>query len=382
MLWRVVKSIFGSKGRPPEAQASGEAVRTGSAFLRDPDIPSVLVCTHSYRGNGAAEMLLFLLRRLMLERKWQVHALSVDLAAEDREVLEGLGIGLVESADPDQYDFALANTLVSGLPLLKTLDRRLPCVLWAHEGEVLLWGCNWPVMDLKRTFAMAAHLVFQSAWQAERIFGSFISNLPDSRVSVIPNCLPSVPAAGQLPRPRNSGKKRVVFVGSVYGRKHPGDLAEAIVHLARQDVECIFVGDINQMDTLPERHRALLRDDSRFTLTGLVSREVATSYLASADALCLPSEDESQPLVLLEAAHFGVPIVISDLPVYRGTWVHGKNCLMHQVGDVQGLANCLGICLDGNAPRSEMPSEFDSSQERFLQRFGAIFDRLFTAGRQ
>lgn len=379
MLLRIVKSILGGQGNSP---ASGASYRADSTFVRDRDVPSVLIYTHSYRGNGAAEMLLFLVRRLMLDRGWQVHAVSTGLAIEDCQVLDRLGIGLVESVDPEQYDFALANTLVSGLSLVESLEGQLPCLLWAHEAEAFLWSCERPVTDLKRAFAMAGHIVFQSTWQAERIFGSFTSTLPIGRYSVIPNCLPSMPVAGQPPRPRIPGSKRIAFVGSVYQRKHPGDLAEAVQLLARQDVECIFVGDTDKLHSLTERHQLLLQNDPRLVLAGLVSRQVATDYLASADVLCLPSADESQPLVLLEAAHLGVPIIISDLPVYRGMWANGTNCMMHAVGDVQGLAECLRTCLEGQAPRPSVSRAIDLSQERFLESFDGIYSKLRAVRRQ
>lgn len=40
-----------------------------------------------------------------------------------------------------------------------------------------------------------------------------------------------------------------------------------------------------------------------------------------------PSYEENQGIVLLEAASFGLPLIIRDLPVYEGWLIHKENCL-------------------------------------------------------
>ena len=57
----------------------------------------------------------------------------------------------------------------------------------------------------------------------------------------------------------------------------------------------------------------------------------------SADAFCLPSGDESQPIAPLEAAALGVPVLLTDLEPYADTWKHGVNCLLNPPGDAQVL---------------------------------------------
>ena len=45
------------------------------------------------------------------------------------------------------------------------------------------------------------------------------------------------------------------------------------------------------------------------------------------DAFLFPSYEENQGIVLLEAASFGLPLIVRDLPVYSEWLVHGENCL-------------------------------------------------------
>jgi 1,2-diacylglycerol-3-alpha-glucose alpha-1,2-glucosyltransferase len=48
---------------------------------------------------------------------------------------------------------------------------------------------------------------------------------------------------------------------------------------------------------------------------------------ASFDAFLFPSFEENQGIVILEAACFGLPLIIRDLPAYTGWLVHEENCL-------------------------------------------------------
>jgi 1,2-diacylglycerol-3-alpha-glucose alpha-1,2-glucosyltransferase len=45
------------------------------------------------------------------------------------------------------------------------------------------------------------------------------------------------------------------------------------------------------------------------------------------DIFIFPSYEENQGMVILEAAAIGLPILVRDIPVYRGWLVDGENCL-------------------------------------------------------
>jgi glycosyltransferase involved in cell wall biosynthesis len=370
ILSRILKNLFSQNKAQPSLQmdSGGEP-----PFFRNEGIPSILVMTHSYQGNGAAVMLVFVLEWLVRVRGWQVQALSTELSDGDKKFLKRMGVGLVSAVNPEQYDFAICNTVVSGFAYVEQFGHHLPCLLWVHEGEIVLWNSRGALGDWKRIFSMSKHVVFQTRWQAERIFGSFTSGFMEDQYSVIPNCLPNIPKKSELEAIDGSEKKKIVFIGGVYDRKRPFDLMQAVLKIDRSDIECIFVGTT---DLLSSEMQAVLSRDSRFRVTGEVNRQAATAILATADVLSLPSGDESQPIVLLEAAALNVPIVISDLSVHRGIWTHGENCLVHPVGDVDCLAMHLTTCLAGNAPRPVLPKNADFSQHTFFDRFEMLFDRF------
>jgi glycosyltransferase-like protein len=72
------------------------------------------------------------------------------------------------------------------------------------------------------------------------------------------------------------------------------------------------------------------------------------AWYRAADALAFPSVKEGFGLAVLEAMSAGVPVVTSDLPVFREYLVPGRDALLVPVGDVDGLADALlAVLTDG-----------------------------------
>jgi glycosyltransferase involved in cell wall biosynthesis len=289
--------------------------------------------------------------------------------------LADLGLNLFEEPNPSDYDFAVVNTLVSA-GFLDHLAPKVPTILWIHEGESALWSTDAPSMAWRSTFEKPAKIIFQTIWQAESVFRSFLFRRNPDTVACVRNGMPALPE-GITPAPKERDKRRIVFIGGVYGRKRPGDLARAILALQRDDVECVYIGGTSNMDTLDSEDVQVLKSrPDKLIFLGEVERHVALSYLASADVFCLPSADESQPISPLEAAAFGVPSALSDLPPYSGIWKHGENCLLHPVRDSSLLQWNLRALLDDVAVRTKVVAGardllYQFGINRFFRRFDA-----------
>jgi glycosyltransferase involved in cell wall biosynthesis len=347
--------------------------KTLGAFNALPELMKVLIATHSYAGNGAAVMLLAVIEHWVKDLGWTVDAL-LGMDEEVPEQLVATGAAVFPTADPRNYDFALVNTIVAA-PHVDVLAPQLPTVLWVHEAETAVLTSNVSPLKWRQFFELPSKLVFQTRWQTESVFRSFLPDYYHAKVACVANGLPSIPL-DITPRERTPGKKRIVFAGGVYARKRPHDLIDAVVALQRDDIECVFVGTTSSLETIGPDYVAKLQQSTLFKLAGELDRRSTLAYIASADVFCLPSGDESQPIAPLEAAALGVPCLLSDLPPYAGTWRHGINCLMHPVGHSSLLRRNLLAALEDETIRKPMIESAKTlatqfSMGSFLQRFTA-----------
>jgi glycosyltransferase involved in cell wall biosynthesis len=286
----------------------------------------------------------------------------------------------------DGYDVALVNTLLDAFHA-EGLGRLLPVVLWIHEGRFGLINNPAPIRSLRRWFGSAQRIVFQSEYQSGSVFRSFVFDLPEERVVIVPNGLP------QQPKPAlpacSSLARRIICVGSINGRKRQGDLARAVLALVdRHDIECEFVGDAEHIDNLGAADVALMTGHPGLRLSGGLSSSETLTRVSAAEVLVLPSSDESQPLAPLEAAQLGVPVVLADLEVYRHLgWRNGENCLCYPLGDVAALAACLERVLADPALAARLAEggrRFAArfSVDDFFDRMTAVVEGLFAQDRQ
>jgi glycosyltransferase involved in cell wall biosynthesis len=97
---------------------------------------------------------------------------------------------------------------------------------------------------------------------------------------------------------------------------------------------------------LPELGLELGRD---VVEVGTVPEEDMASWYAAADVLAFPSVKEGFGLAVLEAMSAGLPVVTSDLPVFREYLVPDRDALLVPLGDVDGLAGALlSVLRDGD----------------------------------
>ena len=307
----------------------------------------VLVATHSFGYNGAARVLRQLLRHWSSGLHWEVHVLASEAQrAAAGPSLEDDGLKVLSDVDPcDRYDFLLINTLLDA-HRAERFKGRMPIVLWVHEGATIVHSWTGTPRELIRLFGLPDLLVFQTPWQPEFVFRSFLMGVSPERIRVIPCAVSGFDMKGAGAREQYQDRFHVVSVGSVYARKRPLDLAGAVLRLVGQvDVRATFIGDLAHAETtvLGSQFWSFSRQyPDRLKWVGALARAKLHDVVASADAGCFPSGDETFGIAALELATLGIPIVLADLPVYDFVgWRDGVNCLRYPVGDVEELARCL-----------------------------------------
>ncbi|MBO0818826.1 MAG: glycosyltransferase, partial [Actinobacteria bacterium] len=93
---------------------------------------------------------------------------------------------------------------------------------------------------------------------------------------------------------------------------------------------------------LPELGLEVGRD---IALLGTVADAELPSWFAAADVFAFPSTKEGWGLAVLEAMSAALPVVASDLPVFREYLASGEDALLVPVGDPAALAGALASVL-------------------------------------
>ncbi|HUB22795.1 MAG TPA: MSMEG_0565 family glycosyltransferase [Streptosporangiaceae bacterium] len=147
----------------------------------------------------------------------------------------------------------------------------------------------------------------------------------------------------------------ILSVGGIEPRKGSDTLVRAIAALkqaGRHPVHAV-VGGHSFQDYRAYRDRVLadlpslgLRLDDDVVLVGTVPDAELPAWYAAADMLAFPSTKEGWGLAVLEAMSAGLPVVTSDLPVFREFLSPGRDALMVPVDDPSALAAALAAILD------------------------------------
>jgi glycosyltransferase involved in cell wall biosynthesis len=156
-----------------------------------------------------------------------------------------------------------------------------------------------------------------------------------------------------------------LFMGRLKGDKGVLDLASAFGRLdpSFSSLYLVFVGP--DEDGLGDQILNLVsfgRNQVRFV--GHVNNP--EDYIAAADFLCLPSYREGFGLVTIEAAAVGIPTLASGIYGITDAIVDGVTGILHEPGDLAGIAEGLQTMAANPQTRISMG---DAAQKRALELF-------------
>jgi glycosyltransferase-like protein len=177
--------------------------------------------------------------------------------------------------------------------------------------------------------------------------------------TVVPNgvdparFVPMGPGHRERIRQRVGAGSRFVFlaVGGIEPRKGTTYLFQALARLRAELPEppmLVIVGGHSFQDYAEYRREALaslgplgLREGRDIVQLGTVDDAELVEWYGAADALAFPSIKEGWGLVVLEALAAGLPVVASDLPVFREYLRDGENALLPPAADAGALGRAL-----------------------------------------
>ncbi len=174
---------------------------------------------------------------------------------------------------------------------------------------------------------------------------------PADRLFFSPHCVDNdafAAASTAAAVSRDPGRRRILFVGKLIGRKHPADLLHAVAQLGGQPAEVVFAGS-GELE--PELRQIAADASVRAEFMGFVNQSELPAVYGAADLLVLPSDGrETWGLVVNEAMACGVPAVVSDAVGCAPDLVEpGATGAIFPLGDVAALATAIETVLSLDA---------------------------------
>lgn len=141
------------------------------------------------------------------------------------------------------------------------------------------------------------------------------------------------------PAPKVTNSQTILFVGSHWERKGGPLLVEAfkIVYEKHPDATLQIIGcnpgiDIPGIDVV-----------------GKVARHKLHHYFSHARVFVLPTQLEAFGIVFVEALHFGLPIIATNIGAIPDMVKHGNNGLLIDIGDLDALVQALDQVLSNDS---------------------------------
>lgn len=173
---------------------------------------------------------------------------------------------------------------------------------------------------------------------------------------------PAIPVSTLRARIGAAGRSLLLTVGGIEPRKGSMELIEALA-MIRDELDppplLVVVGGHSFQDHRRYRKQVLDRAEQlalteHIRMVGTVSDAELTSWYHAADVLVFPSVKEGFGLVVLEAMAAGLPVIASDIPVFREFLDDGVGAVLTPVGDAAGLAGGIRRVITDPALRSSL----------------------------
>jgi glycosyltransferase involved in cell wall biosynthesis len=191
---------------------------------------------------------------------------------------------------------------------------------------------------------------------------------------------PAPPAADRAAVLRELGLdpslRLVVSVGRLVHQKHHDLAVEAFRHVP--GAALVIVGGGPEHAALEAQVAAAGLQD-RVRLTG--ARDDARSLLGAAEVALLPSRWEGLPLVALEAATAGVPIVATEVRGVRELFRDGVEARLASPDDASAIAGAVRAVLEDAALARRLADGAarlvrEHGEERMVQAYLALYEEL------
>lgn len=159
--------------------------------------------------------------------------------------------------------------------------------------------------------------------------------IKESNITVVENFLTTEIIKKQ---PTDESTLKILFVGRLSPEKGCSILVEAIKKLEKEKIVLTILGDGIERENLEIKVKELNLDQI-IHFAGF--KQNVNEYMASSDAIVMPSYREGQPLTLIEACCMGLPVVASNVGGIPDLIIENENGYLFAAGDPFQLAQTL-----------------------------------------
>ncbi|GAB5046713.1 glycosyltransferase family 4 protein [Thermodesulfovibrio sp. TK110] len=159
----------------------------------------------------------------------------------------------------------------------------------------------------------------------------------------------------------------ICYTGSLYQWKGVDILISAMKYLPDEKLLIIGGGD-----RLNELKKLVMEEDisNRVIFTGYVPHSLIPEYLSKAKIAVLPNVAEgpsqfSSPLKLFEYMAAGIPIVASDLPVFKEVLQNEETAIFFETGNPKALADAIKKVLDSKELAEKLSKNAKKNAENY-----------------
>jgi glycosyltransferase involved in cell wall biosynthesis len=168
---------------------------------------------------------------------------------------------------------------------------------------------------------------------------------------------------------RDDARLRILSLANLRPEKNYPLLFSACARLKENGVRFhldVVGGGIDSQVTDVHRSATQLGLDDEVSFLGF--RDDVLDLMQASDVLAISSDYESGPLVAMEAAATGLPIVSTAVGVVSEMFVDGEDCLMVQPGDAAGFGDALLRMADDPELRASIGAAARQRSGRFDMR--------------
>jgi glycosyltransferase involved in cell wall biosynthesis len=146
-------------------------------------------------------------------------------------------------------------------------------------------------------------------------------------------------------------------VARIDEQKRQLDLIAAYKRLNAPSWQLALVGGADYSSSYANAVAAAARETPGVVMLGHQSGDALAELYSHAGIFVLPSSHEGQPIAVLEAASYGLALILSDIPAHRELALPGAR--LSALGDIAGLARELETFFAAPVPERMAASERD-----------------------